>query len=41
MGINESVIEEGDFAEIVVKANNGEELSEIETTLRFTTNEST
>ena len=31
MGINESVIEEGDFAEIVVKANNGEELSETET----------
>ena len=30
MSINENIIEEGDFAEIVVKANNGDELSEVE-----------
>jgi len=30
MSINENIIEEGDFAEIVVKANSGEELSETE-----------
>ena len=30
MSINENIIEEGDFAEIVVKANNGDELSKVE-----------
>ena len=34
MSINENIIEEGDFAEIVVKANNGDELSKVES-LRY------